>query len=329
MVRTRARGWRLFPWWPMNGRTWFPDGEGFCERDEEIWKAHHRLHEMTYLFFQNLIATWPVELTGSHALSLEIPDAYKERLLNATVKSMREARMDTNWISPNVEYESAIGEFIADVLNRERSEVFFESFLPFQERIASMGVHNSLVQTVLKLTAPGIPDFYQGCELWDLSLMDPGNRRTVDYEIRRTLLGRITSEARNEKREWLRAMRQNWQDGGIKMALTNLLLRFRADNRELFDAGAYVLLNASGELREKVCGYTRNHERRALTVVVSTDARLNAESFRETKLECGEGPRNTEWRDLFTGRALRCERGNFHLQEIFEDLPVAVLVAAL
>ncbi len=70
----------------------------------------------------------------------------KERLLNATVKSMREARMDTNWISPNVEYERAVGEFIADVLNRERSEVFFESFLPFQERIASMGVHNSLVQ---------------------------------------------------------------------------------------------------------------------------------------------------------------------------------------
>ena len=282
-----------------------------------------------YRFFQNLIATWPVELTGSHAMSLEIPDAYKVRLLNATVKSMREARMNTNWISPNVEYESAVGEFIADVLNRERSEVFFESFLPFQERIASMGVHNSLVQTVLKLTSPGIPDFYQGCELWDLSLMDPDNRRPVDYKIRSTLLSRITREARNGKREWLRAMRQNWQDGGIKMALTNLLLRFRAENRELFDAGAYVLLNASGELRERVCGYTRKHEGRALTIIVSTDARLNAESFRETKLECSEGPRNTEWHDLFTGRAVRVGQGAFHLHEIFEDLPVAALVAAL
>jgi (1->4)-alpha-D-glucan 1-alpha-D-glucosylmutase len=282
-----------------------------------------------YLFFQNLIATWPIELTGSHALSLAIPDSYKERLLNATVKSMREARINTNWVSPNTAYENAVREFVLDVLNRERSEVFFESFLPFQERIASMGVHNSLVQTVLKFTSPGIPDLYQGCELWDLSLMDPDNRRTVDYEIRRTLLKHVTSGPRHGKREWIRAMRQNWQDGTIKMALTNVLLRFRAANRELFDAGAYVLLNASGEWREKVCAFTRKHEGRALTIIVSTDARLSAEAFRETKLECSCEPCVTEWSDLFSGREVRVEQGVFHLHEIFQDLPVAALVLGI
>src|SRR5207248_7934702 len=197
---------------------------------------------------------------------------------------------------------------------------------PFQERIAAMGVHNTLVQTVLKLTSPGVPDLYQGCELWDLSLVDSDNRRPVDYNIRKNLLTRITSESRNRKREWLRAMRQNWQDGCIKLAVTNALLRFRAENRELFETGSYVPLNGSGELQARVCAFIRRSGSCALMVIVSTDATLSAESFQETMMECDENQSEKRWRDLFTDREIRAQEGAFNLREIFEDLAVAVLV---
>src|SRR5437764_2427969 len=185
-----------------------------------------------YLFFQNLIATWPVELTGSHAQTLAIPDSYKERLVKATLKSMREARMNTNWISPNIAYENAVVDFIGDVLNPERSGIFFESFLPFQERIAAMGVHNTLVQTVLKLTSPGVPDLYQGCELWDLSLVDPDNRRPVDYGLRQRLLAELRRRVGDGKqlaalaRELIAAK----EDGRVKLFVTTRALHCRREH---------------------------------------------------------------------------------------------------
>jgi (1->4)-alpha-D-glucan 1-alpha-D-glucosylmutase len=280
-----------------------------------------------YLFFQNLIATWPVELTGSHAQSLSIPATYIERLLKATVKSMREARVNTNWVSPNIAYENAVGEFVNDTLDRKRSEVFLESFLPFQERVALIGVHNSLVQTVLKLTSPGVPDIYQGCELWNLSLVDPDNRRAIDYEIRRRMLKRVKEESRSGKREWMRSLLQNWQDGSIKLAIIHLLLEFRKANQKLFEYGTYEPLNCYGKGSGKVCGFVRKNAAEVMVVIVSTDARMQAASFGETRVQVNEAYAAANWCDLFTGRVLQAERGGFHLQEVFGELPVAVLVS--
>src|SRR6202795_1120857 len=110
------------------------------------------------------------------------------------IKAIREARVRSNWISPDEKYELAVNEYIRDALNAERSEAFFENFLPFQQRVAQMGVHNSLVQLALKITSPGVGDFYQGCEVWDLNFADPDNRRPVDFAKRCRLLREIDGQ---------------------------------------------------------------------------------------------------------------------------------------
>jgi (1->4)-alpha-D-glucan 1-alpha-D-glucosylmutase len=278
-----------------------------------------------YLFFQNLIATWPAELTGSSSLQQSAVDSYAKRLIQATVKCLREARVHTNWVSPNETYESAVTEFISDTLDLERSEAFFASFLPFQERIAVLGVHNSLVQTVLKLTSPGVADFYQGCELWDLSLLDPDNRRPVDYPLRRRLVDRIKGQPQARKCEAIRDMWRNWQDGSIKLFVIRTLLECRKAHSELFQKGVYHPSSTDGNLGDQVCAFSRQEGSAELLVLVSKDARLNAASFRDTKVYVNEQAGSAEWSELFTGRLIQSEGGSLSLDDLFSELPVAVL----
>jgi (1->4)-alpha-D-glucan 1-alpha-D-glucosylmutase len=280
-----------------------------------------------YLLFQNLVATWPAELTGALPLQQSAVDGYAERLITATVKCVREARVHSNWTSPNEIYEHAIAEFIRDTLNLERSEAFIASFLPFQERVAVLGVRNSLVQIVLKLTSPGVPDFYQGCELWDLSLVDPDNRRPVDYSLRRRLLSEITEKSQSSKCEVIRDLLQRWQDGGIKLFIASVLLAFRKSHSELFEKGAYLPLAPEGFAADRLCAFRRHEESSEVLTIVSTDARLDAASLRDTRLPIHEATGNTGWRDLFTGRVVRLENGCLPLREVFSELPVAVFSA--
>jgi (1->4)-alpha-D-glucan 1-alpha-D-glucosylmutase len=278
-----------------------------------------------YLFFQNLIATWPAELTGSSSLDQGAVNAYGERLKEATVKSSREARIHTNWSSPNEAYENAVADFISDTLNLERSEAFFASFLPFQERIALFGVHNSLVQTVLKLTCPGVPDFYQGSELWDLSLVDPDNRRPIDYAVRQRMLEQTKDMSQECKCQEIRGMLRNWQDGRIKLFVTSTLLEYRRANGELFKKGSYQRLAVEGGSAEQICAFSRKDEPSELLVMLSKDARLNAASFQEAKVPINGHAGGRIWTDLFTGRTLLPENGFFRLHKVFSELPVAVL----
>jgi (1->4)-alpha-D-glucan 1-alpha-D-glucosylmutase len=279
-----------------------------------------------YLLFQNLIATWPAELTGSSSLQQSAVNAHAERLIQGTVKSVREARVHSNWTSPNEVYEKAVAEFIQDTLNLQRSEAFFASFLPFQERIAVLGVRNSLVQTVLKLTSPGVPDFYQGCELWDLSLVDPDNRRPVDYSLRRRLLEEIKRNSQVRKCEMTRGLLQHWQDGSIKLFVTSVLLAYRKSNSELFAKGTYHPLTPEGFAAEKLCAFRRQEGSTELLTIVSTDARLDSASLHDTKLPIHDPIWSTEWCDLFTGRLVRLENAYLPLREVFSELPVAVFV---
>jgi (1->4)-alpha-D-glucan 1-alpha-D-glucosylmutase len=146
-----------------------------------------------YLFYQLLAGTWPVELMGSQDPGGEALDGYTERLKSAMTKSIREARVRTSWVSPNPEYEGAVLDFVAGALDVERSRAFLANFLQFLEKIARLGVMNSITQMTLKLTVPGVPDVYQGGDLWDLSLVDPDNRRPVDYRERAGLLEALDS----------------------------------------------------------------------------------------------------------------------------------------
>ncbi|HKM68936.1 MAG TPA: malto-oligosyltrehalose synthase, partial [Stellaceae bacterium] len=146
-----------------------------------------------YLFYQLLLGAWPAELTGAERPVAEELRSFAERVEGAMVKSMRESKLHSTWASPSTAYEEAMLGFVRDALDISRPNAFLGAFLSFQERVARLGVHNSLVQITLKLTLPGMPDFYQGAELWDLSLVDPDNRRQVDYAKRIQLLEKVSA----------------------------------------------------------------------------------------------------------------------------------------
>src|SRR5262249_18314727 len=154
-------------------------------------------------------------------------------------KSMREAKVHSTWAAPNSIYEDAVLSFVEDALDAERSRAFFNAFLPFEERIARLGVENSLVQTLLKLTVPGVPDIYQGAELWDLSLVDPDNRRPVDYSERIQLLDQFDHEPGAIN---MHELLDHWQDGAIKLFVTAKILRYRQEHPEVFQRGEYEQL---------------------------------------------------------------------------------------
>ena len=147
-----------------------------------------------YMFYHMLVGSWPMDMLDSP--TAEGLDAYHSRIRIALEKSLREGKQRSSWTSPDLDYEAAMHAFTREALRPEGG--FLTSFLPFVERIARLGVQNSLVQTTLKLTAPGVPDLYQGCELWDLSLVDPDNRRTVDYLAREAAFAALAPRLETE-----------------------------------------------------------------------------------------------------------------------------------
>ncbi len=283
-----------------------------------------------YLFYQLLLGAWPVELTGETDLDHNAVDAFTERLSGALVKSIREAKIHSTWASPVTAYEEAMLNFVRIALDVSRPNAFLEAFLPFQEKVARFGTHNTLVQTALKLTLPGVPDIYQGAELWDLSLVDPDNRRPVDYDARRRMLDEIQSSMERDKHEAFRDMATNWHDGRLKLALTAVLLEVRQRQPALFADGGYEPLIASGSCTDHVCAFARTVDDQAIVVVA---ARFPVRCEREPDWNgTAVGlPRTTSpisrWRDLLTGQQIDLhERQSVPVQDVLTDLPVAVLM---
>ena len=164
-----------------------------------------------YLFYQTLLGSWPVDAAGraEPAASAE----YIERIQAYMAKALKEAKVNTSWIQPNEEWDSAMSDFVARVLDSSPKNKFLPTFLPVAEEIARLGAINSLTQVALKLTAPGVPDIYQGNEIWNLSFVDPDNRRPVDYQQRRELLASLETASPEQ-------LLQNWPDGRIKLLMT-------------------------------------------------------------------------------------------------------------
>jgi (1->4)-alpha-D-glucan 1-alpha-D-glucosylmutase len=179
------------------------------------------------------------------------------------VKALREAKVNTSWINPNTIYEDALMVFIETILNNPSDNKFLKDFLPFQKKISSYGMFNSLSQTLLKITCPGVPDFYQGTELWDYRLVDPDNRSPVDYELRKTML----EDLRKRKSEMplqdlAKWMTINKDNGMIKLYLIFQALHYRRDNRDLFDRGEYITLEVIGEKADNICVFARRVQTR-------------------------------------------------------------------
>jgi (1->4)-alpha-D-glucan 1-alpha-D-glucosylmutase len=280
-----------------------------------------------YLFFQNLIATWPAELTLPRALEAEALGQYTERLQGAMIKSVREARVRSNWLSPDTAYENALTEFVKDALNLEVAQTFLEAFLPFQRQIAEMGVRNSLVQIFLKITTPGVADFYQGSDLWNLSLPDPDNRRAVDFEARMTMLRGLRDSGGKDRRSFLGELLNNWHDGAIKLELIRTLLKFRRENAEVFERGNYVALHGAEDGAPRVCAFARRGGERNFLAVASLDARVAAGDYPRARLSLGSQGSVRRWRDAITERMIRGDGEEVDLADVFSVVPVALLVA--
>jgi (1->4)-alpha-D-glucan 1-alpha-D-glucosylmutase len=210
-----------------------------------------------YLIYQTMIGAWPFEPS-------EI-DSFHQRLNAYIIKAVREAKEYSSWVEPDTVYEDALLGFIDALFDRSDASEFLSDFAAFQQRIARIGALNSLSQTLIKLTAPGIPDIYRGSELWDLSLVDPDNRRPVDYSSRTQALARL--ENPGSQIEQLHDLTTNWQDGRVKLFLTQRGLHLRRRLPNLFASGHYAPVQVSGTRSEHAFSYVRTLQDAALMVV--------------------------------------------------------------
>ncbi len=219
-----------------------------------------------YLFYQTLLGAWPPGQQPNTALG-----DLRERTCAYLQKAAREAKTHTSWIEPNTTYEQAQRQFAKAVLTDDSNNRFLEEFLPFQKKIAYLGVFNSLAQTLLKITIPGIPDFYQSTELWDLNLVDPDNRRPVDYDSRRRMLDEIRQHATPnipERITFLRHLLAHWETGQIKQFLIHTALQARKRLAPLFASGDYLTPETTGSQRNHLCVHARTDGSKTIITII-------------------------------------------------------------
>jgi (1->4)-alpha-D-glucan 1-alpha-D-glucosylmutase len=272
-----------------------------------------------YMFYQALLGAWLPGTSGGPDRSLI------KRMQAFAIKAAREGKEQTSWLDPDERYEAGLEQFVHDVLGRARSAQFIESFGGFADRVAVMGALNSLVQVALKSTMPGVPDFYQGSELWELSLVDPDNRRAVDFPARARALQSVAGSA-----DWT-ALAEAWPDGRIKLALMAHLLAFRRELAQVFTEGDYRPLDVKGPHSTEIAAFARCHGGDAILVIV---ARL----FNRSTQGGRRWPSRHDWdatvsiegfsalQPLLTER--RSPPGpELAVSEVFDVLPIAVLRA--
>lgn len=274
-----------------------------------------------YFLYQTLVGTYPFE-TGDLSV-------YHKRITEYLIKAVREAKVHTAWIEPDHEYEQAYVDFFNKVMLPEGG--FIRDFLLFQQRAAFFGVFNSLAQVLLKITLPGVPDFYQGCELWDLSLVDPDNRRPVDFIRRQKILKEII-EDQNRPR-FIKELWEDRQSGRIKMFVTWKALQVRRDKREVFEKGDYVRLSIKGRKKGHIIGFARRYQNNwAVTVVprftsglIEEHQELSQADWQDTRvLLPSDAPR--QWDEVLTGEELSFEpEMEMAASELFKSCPVVLL----
>jgi (1->4)-alpha-D-glucan 1-alpha-D-glucosylmutase len=300
------------------------NGQLYPDRNEE------------YLLYQTLVGSWPLEpMNGGQEAE------YRARIAAYMLKAMREAKEYTSWINPSEPHERAMAKFVAFVLAPDHA-AFRADFVRFADRVARYGIYNSLAQTAVKIGAPGVPDFYQGTELWDFSLVDPDNRRPVDYAVRRSLLAHIEAQLRETgPASVARDLLSRPCDPRLKLYSTIMLLRYRRDHRDLFERGGYAPLTSEGLRRDHLFGFARAHGEQRLLVVVP---RLVATLCPDPQPPLGERTWGDTWlrldtpappafRDVLTGRYLTPAadgRGPLlRAADLFTDFPIAVLEATV
>jgi (1->4)-alpha-D-glucan 1-alpha-D-glucosylmutase len=285
-----------------------------------------------YLLYQTLLGAWPLEDAEGETLG-----RFPERIRAYMAKAIKEAKVHTSWINPNEEYEAAVAWFVDALLDPARNGYFMADFLPFQRRVARVGLFNSLSLTLLRFTVPGVPDTYQGTELWDLSLVDPDNRRPVDFALRASLLEDL--ERRFSLGEGLGErvgeLLETLPDGRAKLYLIWRCLGLRREHPDLFKAGEYLPLAVRGEGEQRLCAFARRTERQTLIAVAprlladlcEDGSPFDAPLWQDTMIEVPV----PELRNLLTGERLTApaESGGYLLSAtaVLQRFPTGLLLA--
>jgi (1->4)-alpha-D-glucan 1-alpha-D-glucosylmutase len=282
--------------------------------------APHPADEL--MLYQMLVGAWPIGLRADDANGLH---EFAERIERWQTKALREAKQVSDWVLPNVEYEEACKRFLHGVLEVKEGNRFLPQLAAWVEKLTPAGVANSLAQTVLRLTVPGVPDLYQGTEFWDFSLVDPDNRRPVDYATR--------EHALNDAPPFVTTL-NGWQDGHVKQQVIRNLLALRAEQPELFARGDYQPLQIEGPMAGHAIAFMRRYEDRAVLVVASRLAgalleagsgpQVAAHAWNETRVVLPSDA-GASWNDAIIGRQLQAVVNRLPLADALPSMPVAVL----
>ena len=284
-----------------------------------------------YFLYQTLIGVWPLDPNEENTLLTRV----QEHLIKAT----REAMVHTRWTRPNQPHEEALKKFAADILCPQCGAEFLNDFRQFQQRVAYCGMINGLSQTLLKIASPGVVDFYQGSELWDLRLVDPDNRGPIDFARRRAALQSIASQTEGHSDDRLRELRERWQDGRIKMHLIRAALSFRRENQDLFRAGKFIPVETKGRYERNIVAFLRRTENSHALVVVPRwfsqvcrpEGSPSAPEWGDTRIIVPDGsPR--EWNDIVTGTKIQANTEGSQAvvmaSNLFMHFPVALCHAS-
>jgi glycogen operon protein len=271
-----------------------------------------------YLFYQSLVGAWPYAWDGQTER-----EAFTERLVAYLIKACKEAKVETSWVDVNSAYDEAVGDYVRRALGDAR---FMADVREFCELVAPYGASNGLAQCLLRLCVPGVADTYQGAELWNQSLVDPDNRRPVDFTRRGAMLARVRG-ASGDRADLVRELLRDYADGALKLYVTHAALDARRARRDLFLRGDYEGL-AGGE---NVVAFTRGFASERLVCCVARFA--YALTRGESPWAIGERwgdeevqvPYAGRYRDALTG-AVRVADGSLRLADVFADLPVALLL---
>lgn len=292
-----------------------------------------------YLIYQALLGTHP-----PREIDKEDDDDYRERIHRYLLKAIREAKVHTSWINPDTAYEEGVASFLRGILSPSVSSQFLADFMTFLKPVATCGMYNSLSQVVLKLFSPGVPDIYQGNELWAFNLTDPDNRRPVDFDRRLQLLAQIKKQAApaRDLSGFLRKLVETKPGGLIKLYITWRALNYRREHATLFDTGNYLPLKVAGAKRDHVCAFAWRKGKLTLVVTVprfvagltrmAAIEPVGIGAWGDTRLVLPRKLKQVSYKNLFTGETLktsdRAGRLELHLADILAAFPVAVLESA-
>jgi (1->4)-alpha-D-glucan 1-alpha-D-glucosylmutase len=278
-----------------------------------------------YFLYQTLIGSFPFE-------GIENTD-YVDRLKDYVIKAVREAKVYTAWLRPDNDYEAGFMTFVDSVLEPSEQNQFLKKFTPFWKKVANYGIFNSLSQTLLKITAPGVPDIYQGTEFWDLSHVDPDNRRPVDFARRIEVLQEIKQQAQTDILQLVEDLIETREDARIKLFLTARALDARKKYLEVFKSGDYQPLQVAGTFKDNVVAFARSFEdttaiviapRFLVGIVKPEEMPLGKEVWKDTNLELSEEMPSV-WKDAITNQVVE-SNGKLAIGEALSYFPAALLI---